>query len=72
MSACVRIEILGGTSIEDAYHDCARVSSALGGISVETTFNGVEMFYHGQRPEQWRNEFHERIGRGKEATVDGR
>lgn len=72
MSACVRIKILGGTSIENAYSDCARVSSSLGGMSVETTFNGVEMFYHGQRPEQWWNEFHERIGRGKEATCDGR
>lgn len=72
MSACVRIKILGGTSIENAYFDCARVSLYLGGIAVETTFNGVEMFYHGQRPEQWWNEFHERIGRGKEATGDGR
>lgn len=72
MSACVRIKILGGTSIDDAYSDCARVSFALGGIAVETNFNGVEMFYHGQRREQWLNEFHERIGRGKDATVDGR
>ena len=72
MSACVRIKILGGTQIMDAYADCQRVSLSLGGIAVETTFNGVEMLYHGQRPEQWWNEFHERIGRGKEATGDGR
>jgi hypothetical protein len=69
MSASIRIKILGGTDIMYAYADCQRVSLALGGISVETTFNGVEMFYHGQRPEQWWNEFHERIGRDKKAQT---
>jgi hypothetical protein len=68
MSASIRIEILGGTDIMYAYADCQRVSLALDGISVETTFNGVEMFYYGQRPEQWWNEFHERIGRDKKAA----
>lgn len=67
MSACVRIEILGGTDIETAYSDCAQVSFALGGISVETTFNGVEMFYHCELTrKEWCDTYHKRIGRGKE------
>lgn len=67
MSACVRIKILGGTDIETAYSDCARMSFALGGMSVETTFNGVEMFYYnGLTRKEWCDTYHKRIGRGKE------
>ena len=62
MSACIRIKILGGTSIENAYSDCARMSFALGGMSVETTFNGVEMFYyHGLTRKEWCDDYHRRI-----------
>lgn len=72
MSACVRIRILGGTDIETAYSDCARMSFALGGVSVETTFNGVEMFYYnGLTRKEWCDTYHKHIGRDKE-DGDGR
>lgn len=57
MSASIRIKIIGGTSIEAAYEDCAAASMYLGGMSVETNFNGVEMFYHGQTKSQWKDEY---------------
>ncbi len=52
---------MGGTDIADAYYDCQRVSDSLGGIAVETLFNGVEMFFHGQLLEEWLNDFHTRV-----------
>ncbi len=61
MSASIRIKIMGGTNIVDAYFDCAIVSERLGGISVETNFNGVEMFYHNQPLTEWEDEYHTRI-----------
>lgn len=61
MSASIRIKIIGGTHIEEAYDDCAGVSSRLGGISVETSFNGVEMFYHHQPCTEWCDEYRKRI-----------
>ena len=61
MSACIRIKTLGGTDIEQAYSDCQQVSFALGGISVETNFNGIKMFYHTQSRKEWCDEYHRRI-----------
>ena len=62
MSASIRIKIMPGTSIADAYNDCARVSSRLGGaICVETDFNGVKMFYYRQSLEAWIEEFDKEI-----------
>lgn len=57
MSASIRIKVMGGTDIETAYSDCEKVSASLGGISVETAFNGVEMFYHGQPLGEWKDEY---------------
>ena len=57
MSATIRIKIIGGTDIAEAYIDCEKASSLLGGISVETSFNGVEMFYHGQTLGEWEDEY---------------
>lgn len=66
MSASVRIKIIAGTDIGDAYDDCADVSFRLGGISVETDFNGVKMFYHRQSLEDWKDEYYKEIyGRSK-------
>lgn len=61
MSASIRIKIMGGACIEEAYYNCAAVSMRLGGMSVETSFNGVEMFYHGQTKSQWNDEYRMRI-----------
>lgn len=59
MSASIRIKIMPGTDIADAYNDCARVSLKLGGaISVETDFNGVKMFYHHQSLKEWEEEYY--------------
>lgn len=61
MSASIRIKIIGGTHIDTAYYDCAHVSALLGGISVETNFNGVEMFFHNQPIQDWEEEYHNRL-----------
>ena len=61
VSASIRIKIIGGTDIEDAYYDCAVVSERLGGMSVETSFNGVEMFYHNQPLIEWHKEYKIRL-----------
>ncbi len=61
MSAAIRIKIMGGTDIEEAYHDCEKVSISLGSISVETSFNGVEMFYCRQPLGEWKDEYKKRI-----------
>lgn len=61
MSASIRIKIMGGTDIKTAYHDCEKVSISLGGISVETSFNGVEMFYCRQTQVEWEDEYKKRI-----------
>ena len=61
MSAAIRIKIMGGTNIVEAYHDCKKVSSLIGGISVETSFNGVKMFYHGQTLGEWKDEYKKSI-----------
>ena len=61
MSAAIRIKIMGGTNIVEAYHDCKKVSSLIGGISVETSFNGVEMFYHHQKLSEWEDEYNKGI-----------
>lgn len=52
MSASIRIKILGGTNILDAYSDCQIISLALGGVAVETTFNGVEKMKRGRENER--------------------
>ncbi len=57
MSASIRIKIMGGTDIKDAYYDCEKVSNALGGMSVETAFNGVIMLYHHQPVKVWEVEY---------------
>ena len=61
MSAAIRIKIIGGTHIAEAYHDCKKMSSLLGSISAETSFNGVEMFYHGQTLGEWEYEYKKSI-----------
>jgi len=61
VSASIRIKIMGGTNIKDAYYDCEDVSIRLGGISVETSFNGVEMFYYHQPLKDWEDEYHKEI-----------
>ena len=66
MSASIRIKIIAGTDTVDAYDDCAAVSFRLGGISVETDFNDVEMLYHHQSLEDWKEEYYnEFFGRSK-------
>ena len=66
MSASIRIEITGGTDIEDAYYDCANVSTRLGEMSVKTVFNGVTMLYHHQTVKEWREEYRtEYFGKAK-------
>lgn len=61
MSASIRIKIIAGTDIGDAYYDCEDVSFRLGGISVETDFNGVKMFYHHQSLKDWKEEYYKEI-----------
>lgn len=61
MSASIRINIMGGTNIETAYSDCEKVSDSLGGIAVETAFNGVEMFFHHQPLAEWKDEYEKAI-----------
>lgn len=58
MSASIRIKIMGDTDITDAYYDCENVSIALGGISVETEFNGISMFYYHQPLKDWKDEYY--------------
>lgn len=66
MSALIRIKITGGTDITDAYYDCENVSIALGGMSVETVFNGVRMLYYHQPVKVWEDEYHkEKFGKAK-------
>lgn len=61
MSASIRIKIIGGTDIKDAYYDCEDVSIRLGGISVETVFNGVSMLYYHQSLKKWKDEYDKEI-----------
>ena len=61
MSVSIRVKVMGGTDIETAYFDCEKVSASLGGISVETSFNGVEMFYCHQPLSKWKDEYRERV-----------
>lgn len=62
MSAAIRIKIMGGTDIKTAYYDCEKVSISLGGISVKTSFNGVEMFYCRQQTlSEWEGEYKKMI-----------
>lgn len=61
MSASIRIKVMGGTDIETVYFDCEKVSASLGGISVETSFNGVEMFYYCQTLGEWKDEYKKAI-----------
>ena len=61
MSASIKINIIVGTDISDAYDDCANVSSHLGGISVETDFNGIRMFYCHQSLEGWKKAYYKEI-----------
>jgi hypothetical protein len=66
VSASIRIKIIGGTDIDDAYYDCESVSIALGGMSVETVFNGVNMFYYHQPVKVWEDEYcKEKFGKAK-------
>ena len=66
MSASIRIKIFAGSDIDDAYDDCADISFRLGGISVMTDFNGVEMFYHHQSLKDWEEEYYkETYGKSK-------
>ena len=52
---------MGGTDLDHAYENCAAISERLGGIAVETSFNGVKMFFHRQSKEEWINEYKRRI-----------
>ena len=61
MSASIRIKIMGGTDLDNAYEICAAISERLGGIAVETSFNGVEMFYHRQPRASWQEEYHRSV-----------
>lgn len=71
MSASIRIKITGGTDIKDAYYDCEDVSIRLGGISVETVFNGVNMLYYHQPFKEWKEEYYnEKFGRAKEGGAE--
>lgn len=66
MSASIRIKIIGGTDITDAYYDCESVSIAIGGMSVETVFNGVRMLYYHQPVKVWKYEYYkEKFGKAK-------
>ena len=66
MSASIRIKITGGTDIKNAYYDCESVSIAIGGMSVETVFNGVRMLYYRQPVEVWEEEYYkEKFGKAK-------
>ena len=70
MSASIRIKVMGGTDIDTAYLDCGKVSASLRGISVETAFNGVEMFYHHQTLDEWKDEYRKRVyGLSKERSA---
>lgn len=60
MSASIRIKIMGGTDLDHAYENCAAISERLGGIAVETSFNGVEMLYHRQPLAYWQEEYRRR------------
>lgn len=71
MRASIRIKIMRGTGILYAYETCADVSERLGGISVETSFNGVEMFYHNQPFKEWEYEYVKQIyGLSKEEGAE--
>lgn len=71
MSAMVKCEILGGTSIEDAYEDCRRIGVGLG-VCVTCDFNGVEMFWcRHTTKDEWQAAYDRRIGRRK-ATDAGK
>lgn len=61
MSASIRIKIIGGTDLDHAYENCAAISERLGGIAVETSFNGIEMFYHCQPLAYWREEYYRSV-----------
>ena len=61
MSASIRIKIMGGTDLDNAYENCAAISERLGGIAVETSFNGVEMLYHRQPLAYWQEEYHRSV-----------
>ena len=61
MSVSIRVNVMGGTDIEMAYFDCEKLSASLGGISVETSFNTVEMFYHHQSLGEWVDEYKKRV-----------
>ena len=63
MIAAIKIKIMGGTDIAAAYYDCNDVSIRLGGVSVETSFNGVNMFYHHQSLIEWESEYNKGIYR---------
>ncbi len=70
MSASIRIKIFGGTDIMDAYYDCEKVSNALGGMSVETVFNGVIMLYYHQPIKEWEDEYYkEKFGKAQEGDA---
>lgn len=70
MSASIRIKIIGGTHLDNAYENCAAISERLGGIAVETSFNGVEMFYHHQPLAYWQEEYHRSVyGKTKEGET---
>ena len=58
MNASIRIKILVGSDITDAYYDCEKVSITLGGMSVETVFNGVRMLYYHQPVKVWEDEYY--------------
>lgn len=69
MSVSIRVKVMGGTDIKTAYLDCGKVSASLGGISVETDFNGVEMFYYHQSLDKWKDEYRKGVfGPSKEGA----
>lgn len=66
MSLYVNATVLGGTHIDRAFDDCAKLSNHLGGVSAAVKFNGVSMYYHGQSLAEWENEYRRRINADKE------
>lgn len=66
MSLYVNAKVLGGTRIDQAFDDCAKLSNHLGGVSVGIKFNGVSMYYHGQSLTEWENEYSRWINADKE------
>jgi hypothetical protein len=66
MSLFVNAVVLGGTPIDQAFEDCAKLSNCLGGVDVAIKFNGVSMYYYGQSLTEWEKEYRRWINADKE------